>query len=148
MVKIGALTTMVWVRVLVREPQHPSAICHTVAAVCCCEAESSANGISDTSRVTHGGQVSGELPDYYRLGGRTWPPTSKRIGHENPMNSAGHCLKQRRKVGGWHQKTRQGPTLLDARLPQVRINSLALTTNVHLSTQCLWLLPFYQGRTE
>ena len=30
---------------------------------CCCDAESYASGISHTSRVTHGGQVSVELPD-------------------------------------------------------------------------------------
>ena len=34
-----------------------------VAAACCCDAESYATGVSNTSRVTHGGQVSVELPD-------------------------------------------------------------------------------------
>ena len=36
--------------------------CHPVAAACCCDAESSATGISNTSRGTHGGQFSAELP--------------------------------------------------------------------------------------
>ena len=35
----------------------------TVVAVCSCDAESSATGISNTSRVTHGGQVLMEFPD-------------------------------------------------------------------------------------
>ena len=33
--------------------------------------------ISNTRRVTHGGQVSAELPDQDRLGRRTWPLTSE-----------------------------------------------------------------------
>ena len=36
---------------------------HTVAAACCGDAESYATSISNTSRVTHGGQVSEELPE-------------------------------------------------------------------------------------
>ena len=60
-----------------------------VAAVCCCDSESYATGISDTDRVTHGGQVSAEIPDQDRLGRRTWPPTSKKHGHENPVNNSG-----------------------------------------------------------
>ena len=37
--------------------------CHTVAVVCFRDAESYATSISNTSRVTYGGQVSAELPD-------------------------------------------------------------------------------------
>ena len=37
--------------------------CHTVVAACGCDAESSATRISNSSSVTHGGQVSMELPD-------------------------------------------------------------------------------------
>ena len=45
-------------------PLHsPSDDCHTVQAACCCVAGSYATGTSNTSRVTHGGQVSMELPD-------------------------------------------------------------------------------------
>ena len=47
----------------VRQPHHLSVGCHTVVAVCCCDAESYATGTSNTSRVTHGGQVSAELAD-------------------------------------------------------------------------------------
>ena len=65
-----------------------SVSCHTVAAACCCDTESYACRISNTSRVPHGGQIS-ELPDYATLGRRTWPPLPKKIGHENPMNSSG-----------------------------------------------------------
>ena len=42
-----------------REPHHPSVGCHTEVTACCCDAESCATGISNTNRVTHGGQVSG-----------------------------------------------------------------------------------------
>ena len=52
-----------WVHFLVREPHHSPVTCHTVAAVCCCDAESYAPGISNTSGVTRGRQVSAELPD-------------------------------------------------------------------------------------
>ena len=72
---------------MVREPYHLSVNCHTVAAACCCDAESYATGISNTSRVTHGGQASVELPEQDGLGRRTWPPTPQKISHENPMNS-------------------------------------------------------------
>ena len=48
---------------LVREQLCPSVGCHPVAAACCCDAESYAMGISNSSRVTHGTQVSVELPD-------------------------------------------------------------------------------------
>ena len=40
------------------------------------------------SRVTHGGQVSVELPDQ-TLGRRTWPLTPEKTGHENPVNNSG-----------------------------------------------------------
>ena len=33
----------------------PVCHCHTVAAACCCDAESSATGVSNTTGVTHGG---------------------------------------------------------------------------------------------
>ena len=56
--------------------------------VAVCDSESFATGISNTSRATLGGQVSAELPDYDRLGRRNWPPNSKKIGHENSMNSS------------------------------------------------------------
>ena len=48
---------------LVREPHHPSVCCDTVVPTCCYDAESYALSISNTSRVTHGRQVSVELPD-------------------------------------------------------------------------------------
>ena len=35
--------------------------CHTVVAVCCCDAESYATSISNTARVTHGGYISAKL---------------------------------------------------------------------------------------
>ena len=47
-----------------RGATHLSVGCHTVVAACCCDAESNASGISNTTRVTHGEQVSVELPDY------------------------------------------------------------------------------------
>ena len=40
-----------------------SVSCYAVAAAHCCDAESYATGISNTSRITHRGQVSVELPD-------------------------------------------------------------------------------------
>ena len=60
-VRSRALTTVAWVRVPLREPYHPSVSCHAVAAACCCDAESSATRISNSSRVTYGGRVSAEL---------------------------------------------------------------------------------------
>ena len=61
--RFSALTTPAWVRFLVREPHSPSVCCHTMVAVCCRDAESYATGVSNRSRVSHGGQVSVELPD-------------------------------------------------------------------------------------
>ena len=61
-VKFGALTLAAWVHFPVREPCHPTVGCHTVAAVCCHDVESYATGISNTSRVTYGGQISVKLP--------------------------------------------------------------------------------------
>ena len=58
-----ALITTAWVRFPVREPHHSSVGCHPVVAACCCDAESCATSISNTRRVTHGGQVSVDLPD-------------------------------------------------------------------------------------
>ena len=44
--------------------------------------------IPKTSRVTRSGQVSGELQDQNRLGRRTQPHTSKKIGQVTPVNSS------------------------------------------------------------
>ena len=72
--------------------------------MCCCGAESYATSISNTSGLIHGGQVSVDLPDENRVGRRTWPPTSEKICHANPVTSAEHCLIEHRKVRGWHRK--------------------------------------------
>ena len=63
MLRVGALNAAAEVRFLVSEPHHPSVGCHTVTTACCYDAERYAIGISSTSRVIHGGQVSAELPD-------------------------------------------------------------------------------------
>ena len=47
----------------VKEPHYLSVGCYTVAAVRCCDTESYATGISNTSRLTHGRQVSARLLD-------------------------------------------------------------------------------------
>src|SRR3712207_7063969 len=47
--RFGALIPVAWVHFPVREPHHPSVSCHTVAAVCCCDAESYATGIDRKS---------------------------------------------------------------------------------------------------
>lgn len=60
--RFSALTAMAPVHLWIREPHHPPVGCHTVTGVGCWHADSSATGISDTSRVAHGGQVSAELP--------------------------------------------------------------------------------------
>ena len=70
---------MIPVGIPVREPNHLSIGCHTAVAACGYDAESSATGISNTSKVIHDGQVSAELPDYDRLGRRTWPLSSKNM---------------------------------------------------------------------
>ena len=45
-----SLTDTTWVHFPVREPHYLSVDCHTVAAVCCCDAESPTS-ISNTSRM-------------------------------------------------------------------------------------------------
>ena len=76
-------------------------------------AESYATSISNTIRVTHGGQVSraSRLTQT-----RKWPPTSEKISHENPMNATEHC-----------KKTRLGSAGTGS--PGAGIDSTALTTN-------------------
>ena len=59
----STLTATARVPVPVREPHSPSVSCHTMVVACCYDADSYATRISNTSRVTHGGQVSMELPD-------------------------------------------------------------------------------------
>ena len=54
---------MAGVHFSVREPHDLSVGCRTVAAARCCDAESYVTGISNTSRVTHRGRISVELPD-------------------------------------------------------------------------------------
>ena len=61
--RFSILTPVTRVHFPVREPHHLSLSCHTAAAACCCDAETYATVISNTSRVTHGGQVSVALPD-------------------------------------------------------------------------------------
>ena len=78
MVKIQGSHPEAWAHYQIREPHPPSVSCHTVVAPRCCDAESYATRISNTSWVTRGGQVSAELPDQDRLGKRIWPPTSKK----------------------------------------------------------------------
>ena len=65
--RFSALTAEVQIHFPVRGPHCPSVGCHTMSAMCCCDAESSATGISNASRVTRGGQVSAEHPDLCRL---------------------------------------------------------------------------------
>ena len=54
-VKIWHSHTVAQVHFQVRETHHLSVGCHIVVAVCCCDAESYAACISNTSRVTQGG---------------------------------------------------------------------------------------------
>ena len=61
--RFSTLTAVALGSFLVKEPRHPSVSCHTVAAACCCDAESCDTDNSNASRVTHGGQVSAELLD-------------------------------------------------------------------------------------
>ena len=58
--------------------------CHTVVAARCCDAESAATGISNKQGHPRWTGFNGAS----RLVRRTWPPTSKRTGPENPMNSS------------------------------------------------------------
>ena len=132
--RFGAVTAVDWVHLPVRGPHHQSVGCHTVVAACSCDVISYDTSISNTSRVTHGGQVSG-FSGSSRLGRRTWPPTSEKIGHENPVNSSGTRLIQRRKMRGWSKKTGQGSALLYTGSPGVRINSMTLTTK-QSTTHC------------
>ena len=54
--------------------------------MCYSDSESYAIGISNTSRVTHGGQVLAELPDWKEGPDQ---PLPKNIVNENPVNSSG-----------------------------------------------------------
>ena len=63
LVRSGAPPTAARVHFQVREPHHPSVRCLIVAAARCCDAESDATSVSNSSRVTRGGKVSVELPD-------------------------------------------------------------------------------------
>ena len=78
---------MVWVPFPVREPHDPPISCWLSYCGCCCDVESYATHISNTSRAIHVAQVSVELPDYDRPGKTTRPPTSEEFGQENSMNS-------------------------------------------------------------
>lgn len=82
---------------LVRGPHGPSVSSHTVAAVCCHDAGSFATRISNTSRVTHCGQISAELPHWDRRGRRSWPPTSDKTSGETLGTAVGHRLIERRR---------------------------------------------------
>ena len=90
--KPGRLVVKIWCSqprcpgFLVGEPHHPSVCCHTVVAACCwklCHLYFS---------VTHGGQVSAELPDSDRLGRKTWPPTLKKLAMKILWIAAERCL--------------------------------------------------------
>ena len=72
---------------LVRKPHRPSGGRHTLVAACCCDAESCGTSISipAESPMVTGFRGASRLN---RLGGRTWPPTSEKTGHENHMNSS------------------------------------------------------------
>ena len=83
------MLSLMWPKFMsLSENPPPSVSCHAVEAECSCDADSSATKISNTSRATHGGQVSAELPDQDRLERRTWSLTSEKIGHVNPVNSS------------------------------------------------------------
>ena len=73
----------IWARVHfpVKETHHPSDSCHTMAATCCCDAESYATDISDASRFQWNFQT--------RQTRKKDRGSVRKIGHENPMNSGG-----------------------------------------------------------
>ena len=123
--RFGIFTTVAGVHFPVREPQH------LVAAPCCHDGESYATNISNTSRFTHGGQVSAELPDQDRLRRRTWPPTSEKLAMKTLKITAECCLIQCQKVRGWHKKTRPGSALLSTGALRVGIDLMALTTKIN-----------------
>ena len=133
------LTAVAGIQFLVGEPQYPSVNCHTVVAACCGDGESYLKYLMylKHQQSTHNGQNSVELPNYNRLGTRTQPPTSEKIGHENPMNNSGSCLISHRKVRRWCKKTGQGSALLYTPSPGIRIDSIGLTTKVSLTSYFL-----------
>ena len=103
----------------------PSVGCHTVVSACCCDAESYATGISNTSRLIHGPKSS-----IHFSGASSLRKTRKKdlathfqkIGHENPMNSS-RALSDRQ-----GKKTGQGSALLYTGSQGVGLDSMALTT--------------------
>ena len=74
------------VHFLVREPHPLSISCHTVVTACCCDAESSATGISNTSRVPHGVSRASRLRQTRK---KDLATHFQKTGHEYPMNSSG-----------------------------------------------------------
>ena len=58
-----------------------------------------------------------------------WPPTSKKLGHDNPMNSNGALSDTAPKGQRMVQKDQQGSALLSTGSLGVGILSLAVTTN-------------------
>ena len=144
---------MAQVPFLVREPHHLS-VCwlHTVAAACCCDAESYATGISHTSRVTHGGQFSLELPDYERLGEGPGHFLPTKLAMKTLWIAAEHRLIERWKVRGWHKKTGQGSALLNTGSLGA---GMALTSKTQLkpigateSAICLDTSKFFKFKSE
>ena len=89
--RFNAHTTAAWIPFQVREPHHLSVGCHTVVAVCCCVAECFATGISNASRVIHGGQVSAEYPDQDEGPGH---PLPKELAVKTLQKAVEHCLIQ------------------------------------------------------
>ena len=57
--------------------------------MCCCDAESYATCISNTSRVTHGEQVFSRASRLRQTGKNALATTSEKIGPEHSMNSRG-----------------------------------------------------------
>ena len=69
----------------------PACRCHTVATACCCDAESYATNISNTSssRVIHGEQVSVESSRLTQIRKKDLATHFWKTGHENLVNSRG-----------------------------------------------------------
>ena len=105
------------------------------------DAESYATGISNTSKVTHGGQVSVELLAYANWEEGPGHSLYKKLATKTLWIATQHCLIECWKARGWCKKTRQGPALLSTGELGVRIDWLALTTTNNQKK--LWSLCLY-----
>ena len=110
---------------LVRKPHHPSLGCHTVAVVCCCDADSYAT--SQYFKYQQGHPWWTSCSGASRLG-QSRTKDLATCGHDNPMNNRGASSDKAPEGERMVQKDQQGSALLYMGSLGVGIDSMVLTT--------------------